>query len=192
MAVQKRWYDTDQRLSVVVHTMEAMNVESQQRFANKLLELSEELLHELGGQEYIQTLDERKVEGLSKSQAKKRWYDAYETLHRAFNNLYTLDGDSRRYIATQLVIPIQIVEGYEKHCKRERKEPDARVVEEILRSCFTQGQERTKRLYSLYLNDFSRELEAHKQQQKAKQQQFGNEGDGLWSQLLGNLQKALA
>ncbi len=189
MATQKRWYDVDQKLSKVVHAMEFMNEESQQRFAGKLLELSQEFLRDLGGTDYIETLDAQKREGISKSRAKKRWYDRYESLHTAFNNLYALDNDSRRFIATQLVTPIQIVEGYEKHCKREGKEPDIRVIEEVLRSAFTQGQERTRRLYSLYLNEFKDELDSHNRQQRKKLET--QEEPGLWTLLLQSLHSVL-
>lgn len=181
----KRWYDADVRLSAVVRTMECMNESSQRQFAEKLLELSQELLAQQGG-EYLSTLDNAKQEGLKKSQAKKRWYDQYESLHRAFNNLYALDGFSRRNVADKLSTPIEIVQGYELHCEQTDKTPDVKVVEEVLRSCFKEGPERARRLYALYLPEFNEALQKHQQGRNKKAP-----AKGLWVTLLENLQSVL-
>jgi hypothetical protein len=181
----RRWYDSDARLSAVVHTMERLNESSQRQFARKLLELSEELLTEQGGEAYLASLDVRKREGLQKSRAKKRWYDQYETLHKAFNNLYALDSPSRRSIAEKLRLPIEIVKGYEQHCLENHKAPDAKVVEEVLRSCFKEGPERAKRLYALYLPEFNAALRTHESQNTQQASK------GIWETLLEGIQSVL-
>jgi hypothetical protein len=180
---QRRWYDIDPRLSAVVHAMEFMNRDSQFYFGDKLYELTETLVSRRGGEEYLATLDKRKQEGLTKARSNKhRWYDRNEHLHKAFNNLYALSGQDRREIASQLETPIQIVEGYEKHCLRQGLKPEMRIIEEILRSSFIEGKERARKLYSIYLYDyFSSGQARHPEAQ----------GDGLWSHLLKRFQDAL-
>lgn len=187
----RRWYDVDPKLSSVVHAMESLNKDTQLYFAGKVLELAEVLLGQQGGEAYLETLDERKKEGLNKSQAKNRWYDRHETLHKAFNYLYALPAIDRREIATKMETPIKIVEGYEKHCARQDKAPETSVIEEILRSSFVQGQERAKKLYSIYLMDLSapRPLQAVKAGHDKKNQK--GESTGLWSNLLKRFQEAM-
>jgi hypothetical protein len=184
----QRWYDFDVRLSGVVRSMESMSERNQEYFAKKLLELSEFLLEERGGEAYLSSLHPKKKEGLEKAQSKKRWYDKSESLHRAFNNLYALTTEDRQEVATRMTTPILIVEAYEKQCETMHLEPDVKVVEEILRTCLTEGQERAKRLYALYMNDFS---------------MFQGNGvvggvpentmlSGFWSSLLKNIQSYLS
>ncbi|MCE3234519.1 MAG: hypothetical protein K0Q50_699 [Vampirovibrio sp.] len=178
----RRWYDTDPKLSAVVHAMESLNRDTQIYFADKLYELSEGLLTQRGGDDYLAGLDARKKEGLTKARSKHRWYDQNESLHRAFNNLYALPGGDRRDIAIQLETPIQIVEGYEKHCARHGSNPEMRVIEEILRSSFMEGRERARKLYSLYLYDYS----------AATHPSHPEVPEGIWSQLLKRVQEALS
>lgn len=187
MAYQ-RWYDKDPRLSAVVKSMEFMNDATQRRFADKLLTLSEELMAERGGYEYIEKLDPNKKDALGKAQSnKKRWYDQYESLHRAFNNLYALPMEDRREIAARLSTPIDIVAAYERHCTRQRVRPDLNVVEEILRTSLQDGAERARKLYALYTDDFRHELET------ANKRPYGAAADrGMWTALLENLQDMLA
>jgi hypothetical protein len=182
----QRWYDSDPRLSAVVRTMECMGETIQRQFAAKLLELSEEWLQIQGGTEYLSQLDTKKQEGLQKSNAKKRWYDQYESLHKAFNNLYALDPLSRRNIAEKLSLPIEIVKGYEQHCIEMEKSPEIKVVEEILRTCFNEGSERAKRLYAVYLPEFNEALRAHENSRNAKRV-----SKGVWETLLENIQSVL-
>lgn len=184
----RRWYDADPRLSTVVHTMEGMGETIQRQFAAKLLELSEEWMHIQGGNEYLSALDTKKQDGLQKSNAKKRWYDQYESLHKAFNNLYALDDLSRRNIAEKLSLPIEIVKGYEQHCQDMDKSPEIKVVEEILRSCFREGAERSRRLYAVYLPEFNEALRRHEQKRQSKKEA---EAKGVWETLLESIQSAL-
>jgi hypothetical protein len=179
----KRWYDCDAKLSTMVRAMEVMNLPSQRYFAQTLLELSEMLLAERGGETYLRALEEGKKAGLEKSKAKNRWYDRYETLHRAFNNLYTLKSEDRREIAIRLSTPISIVAGYERQCRKTGQEPDVKVVEEILRTALSQGHERARRLYSLYLTDFEEELNNSSRRKSGK-----TESKGFWTQFLETLQ----
>lgn len=187
----RRWYDADPKLSSVVHAMEFLNKDTQLYFAGKVLELAEALLTQQGGEAYLDTLDERKKEGLNKSQAKNRWYDRHETLHKAFNYLYALPAIDRREIANKLETPIKIVEGYERHCTRQDKAPETSVIEEILRSSFVEGQERAKKLYSIYLMDLS----APRPLQSVKASPLKNDtpevSTGLWSHLLKKFQEAM-
>ncbi len=176
---QRRWYDIDPRLSKVVHAMEFMNRDSQFYFGDKLYEMSEALLAQRGGDEYLANLDAKKKEGLTKARSKHRWYDRNESLHKAFNNLYALSGQDRREIAVQLETPIQIVEGYERHCNHHGSKPEMRVIEEILRSSFIEGRERACKLYALYLYDYS-------------QPKHPEAPEGLWTNLLKSLQKAMS
>lgn len=187
----RRWYDVDPKLSSVVHAMEFLNKDTQLYFAAKVLELAEALLKQQGGNAYLETLDDRKKDGLNKSQAKNRWYDRHETLHKAFNYLYALPAIDRREIANKLETPIKIVEGYEKHCVRQDKSPETSVIEEILRSSFVEGQERAKKLYSIYLMDLSapRPLQSVKGGRGNKNQK--EESTGLWSNLLKKFQEAI-
>lgn len=178
----RRWYDTDPRLSAVVHAMEFMNRDTQSYFGEKLRELSESLLVQRGGDDYLAGLDAKKKEGLNKSGSKHRWYDRSESLHRAFNYLYALPGGDRRDIAVRLETPIQIVEGYERHCQRQGIKPEMRIIEEILRSSFMEGRERTRKLYSLYLYDY----------ESAMPPMHPEAPEGLWSQLLKRVQEALS
>lgn len=181
----RRWYDADPKLSSVVHAMEFLNRDTQLYFAGKLLELGQSLLSQQGGEAYLNALDERKKDGLSKSQAKNRWYDRHETLHKAFNYLYALPAIDRREIANKLETPIKIVEGYEKHCARQDKVPESSVIEEIMRSSFREGQHRAQKLYSIYLMDFS-ESQSSQSSKSGK-----NEPVGLWGNLLRKFQEAL-
>ncbi len=185
----RRWYDVDPKLSNVVHAMEFLNPDTQIYFAEKLLELTRALMMAQGGETYLEALDDRKKEGLSKSQAKKRWYDRHETLHQAFNNLYALSAIDRREIAMKLAMPIRIVEGYEKHCARQDNVAEASVIEEILRSSFVEGNQRAQKLYSIYLMDFSGQpgQPPSSTNQAAKSQA----PTGLWSHLLKKFQEAL-
>ena len=186
----RRWYDVDPRLSAVVHAMEDLNRDSQIYMAQKILELSESLLVDLGGEEYLKGLDEKKQAGLDKAGSNKnRWYDRDERLHRAFKNLYALPNTERRDIAIRLATPIQIVEGYEKHCARQGSAPEMRIIEEILRSSFVQGSERARKLYSVYLHDFSATATPERSHDKASKD--SNSGS-LWSHLLRSLQEAMA
>jgi hypothetical protein len=187
VAAFKRWYDFDQRLSVVVRAMEFMSTNSQCHFADKLLELSEALLVQRGGETYIEMLEPKKKTGLEKADASKgRWYDRQETLHKAFVNLYALPNEDRQEVAARMVTPIQIVEGYERYCRKERKEPDILVIEEVLRSCFVEGQDRARRLYALYLSDPSDFLP------KRQAVWPPDESRGMWSSLLESIQTVLA
>lgn len=171
----------------MVRAMESMNIESQMRFADKMLELSEALLQACGGQDYIISLDPKRREGLDKSKARNRWYDRYESLHQAFNNLYALSSGDRRTLAMQLHTPIQIVEAYERYCKQADQSPDQRVVEEILRTSLREGPERARRLYAIYLSDFSEEI--------ARLGRSSTEStwteDNFWSLVLRSLQQVL-
>jgi hypothetical protein len=185
----RRWYDADPKVSAVVHAMEDLNRDSQVYLAQKLVDLSETLLAELGGDAYLETLDPQKKEGLNKADSKNRWYDRDERLHRAFKNLYALPNIQRRELATRLASPIQIVEGYEKHCNRQGSKPEMRIVEEILRSCFVEGQERARKLYSVYLYDFSVSVP---QRQQRQEESVEDEPQGIWSLLLRRLQEAMA
>ncbi|HEY9685546.1 MAG TPA: hypothetical protein V6C52_01075 [Coleofasciculaceae cyanobacterium] len=187
MAFQ-RWYDFDVRLSGVVRSMESMSERNQEYFAEKLLELSEYLLEERGGEEYLTALHPKKKEGLEKAQSKKRWYDKSESLHRAFNNLYALTTEDRQEVATRMTTPILIVEAYEKQCETMHLEPDVKIVEEILRTCLTEGQERAKRLYALYMNDFS----VFQGKNMAGATPENTMLSGLWSSLLKNIQSYLS
>lgn len=184
----RRWYDVDPKLSSVVHAMEVLNRDTQLYFAGKVLEFAESLLAEQGGEVYLESLDERKKDGLKKSEAKSRWYDRHETLHKAFNYLYALPAIDRREIANKLETPIKIVEGYERHCARQDKVPDTYVIEEILRSSFVEGQERAKKLYSIYLMDLS----APRPLQGVKSGNAKEPPSGLWSNLLKKFQEAIA
>lgn len=177
----RRWYDNDPKLSSVVHAMEFLNKDSQAYFAEKLLELSQSLMARQGGVAYLETLDERKKNAMGKARDKKRWYDWDDRMHLAFNNLYALPAIDRREVALKLATPIQIVEGYEKHCNSQGRKIEACIVEEILRSSFVEGQERTRKLYSLYLSDFV---------QPATTQ--AKDSGGLWGNLLKKLQETLA
>jgi hypothetical protein len=180
----QRWYDTDLRLSAVVRSLELLNEQSLEYFAEKLLEISESLLSEHGGADYLESLDPRKKAGLEKAQTnRKRWYDRQENLHKAFNNLYALTPKDRREVASRLTTPILIVEAYERYCRQEEVTPDIRVIEEILRTCLLEGHERAKRLYSLYMNDFSKMLP----KSQAEETQ-----EGFWTGLLKNIQSILA
>lgn len=186
----KRWYDFDQRLSTVIRAMEFLNQGSQFHFADKLLELSEELMVQRGGTDYLATLDPKKQAGLEKaSQSKARWYDQTDSLHRAFTNLYALPNEDRREIASRMVTPIQIVEGYERHCRKEGKEPDIRVIEEVMRSCFVEGQERARKLYSLYLTDPSEFLAKRPNLAASAPEESSR---GMWSNLLESIQTVLS
>lgn len=180
----RRWYDADPRLSTVVRTMECMGETIQRQFAEKLLELSEEWVLIQGGEAYLSALNTKKQDGLQKSNAKKRWYDQYETLHRAFNNLYALDDLSRRSIAEKLSLPIEIVKGYEQHCRDLDKQPEMSVIDEVLRTCFKERPERARRLYSVYLPDFNEALRTHEQERHAASK-------GVWETLLESIQSAL-
>jgi hypothetical protein len=183
----RRWYDADPKVSAVVHAMEELNRDSQLYLAQKLVELSESLLAELGGDAYLEALDPQKKEGLNKADAKNRWYDRDDRLHTAFKNFYALPNIQRRDVASRLATPIQIVEGYEKHCNRQGSKPELRIVEEILRSSFVEGQERARKLYSVYLHDFSISSPQRPQEEKGAE-----EPQGLWSHLLRRLQAAMA
>jgi hypothetical protein len=182
----RRWYDTDPRLSAVVRTMECMGETIQRQFAEKLLELSEEWMLIQGGNAYLSALDTKKQDGLQKSHAKKRWYDQYETLHKAFNNLYALDEFSRRSIAEKLSLPIEIVKGYEQHCQEMDKKPEMSVIDEVLRTCFKERPERARRLYSVYLPEFNQALRALEQERHAHKAY-----KGVWETLLESIQSAL-
>lgn len=186
MATYRRWYDTDPKLSTVVRAMEDLNEANQRQIAGKLLELSEDFLKELGGAAYLSSLSPEKQAGLKKSQAKKRWHDQYEAMHEAFNNFYALDNPSRRDIADRMSLPVDIIQGYEAHCAQLNKTPDIDVVAEALRCCFTEGQNRAKKLYMLYLPEFSHEFQAHqKKRLKAEPKK------GLWTLLLESIQNAI-
>ncbi len=149
----KRWYDIDEQLSIVVHTMEKLTFVSQLTFANTLLDLSERILMEKGRDEYLANLDEERQKGLEKSIDKRRWYDRYPTLHKAFNNLYALRDEDRHEIADILLVPCQIVQLYEQYCERRNRETDPKVIQEILRTSIVEGPNRAKRLYSIYTSE---------------------------------------
>jgi phage-related protein len=187
----RRWYDADPRVSAVVHAMEDLNRDSQLYLAQKMLELSETFLVDLGGDTYLAALDPKKQEGLNKADSKNRWYDRDDRLHKAFKNLYALPNSERRDIAMRLATPIQIVEGYERHCMRQGTKPEMRIVEEILRSSFVEGQERARKLYSVYLYDF---VVAAASTPNARSDESVEEEPkgGLWSHLLRSLQEAMA
>ena len=182
--VYKRWYDYDAKVRTMVKSMEFMNVKNQLYFAEKLLEMSEQLLLERGGDSYLSSLEVNVKQGLEKSKAKKRWYDSFEVLHRAFNNLYALTPEDRQELAIRLSTPIRIVEGYERQCRKQGQDPDIKVVEEILRTALSQGHERARRLYVLYLTDFPAE--------NAQKNSNQNQQKGLWTRFLENLRTALS
>lgn len=177
----KRWYDEDKKLSIVVKAMEAMDITTQLKFADKLLELSRELLRDRGGdKEVLEALEADKKAALEKAQSRRRWYDQYESLHQAFNNLYVLNEQDRGSLANRLVVPVQIVEGYERSCREKGDQPNLEVVDEILRTSLLEGPERANKLYDLYA------LEASiSPQQKSKPK-------GVWSEVIASLQKALS
>jgi hypothetical protein len=87
-----------------------------------------------------------------------------------------------------MTTPILIVEAYEKQCETMHLEPDVKIVEEILRTCLTEGQERAKRLYALYMNDFS----VFQGKNMAGATPENTMLSGLWSSLLKNIQSYLS
>lgn len=184
----KRWHDTDPKLSAFLQSMEHINGGSRKRFAEKLRELSEILLAERGGAEYLENLDYRKKEGLRKAEAKNRWYDQLDDLHDALQNLYALNSADRREVAGRLSLPIRIVEGYEKYCKAQSQLPDNRVIEEILRTSLVDGEERARRLYDHYLSALRADIPQMNQARKAKAAKAKN---GVWTSLLQSLQGVL-
>ena len=129
---QKRWYDEDKKLSIVVKAMECMDISTQLKFADKLLELSRELVLEKGGEQLLASLDEEKRRALEKARNRRRWYDQIEELHLAFNNMYAMTALGRREMATKFATPIMLVGAYEKHCRKEGCEPVMRIIQEIL------------------------------------------------------------
>lgn len=167
--------------------MERMSERNQQYFAKKLLELSQQLMKERGGEEYMSALHPKKQEGLEKSESRKRWYDNDETLHQAFNNLYALAPDDRREVAARLTTPIMIVEAYEKNCQDEGREPDIEVVDEILTACLTEGQERAKGMYALYMGGFTGGTPYGRRRTDSQEA-----APGFWSHLLKDIQGLLA
>lgn len=178
----KRWYDNDSKLSNVVRAMERMEPSTQQHFAEKLRDLTEDLVFDHGGEAYLATLEPKVREGLNKAQSKNRWYDRYEDLHQAFNNLYALPPGDRREVASRLETPIEIIRGYERHCKETEQAPDSKVIVEVLRTSLVEGPARAKRLYALYLGNFpsTDAVENPPEEQK-----------GLWTRLLESIQSAL-
>jgi len=185
MVRYRRWYDDDPKLKKVIETFEHLNGDVQLKFAAKFLEMSERLLSQLGGHEYLATLEMPKQEAMQKSSARKRWYDRHESLFKAFNNIYALNSYKRRELADMMTLPIQIVQGYERHCKEMGKPPDLKVIEEVLRSCFQEGAERTKKLYAVYLPEFDAEMKHHHSRMKQ------HEPKGMWQVFIESLQKAI-
>lgn len=183
----KRWYDLESHLSQVVRAMEFMNETSQVKFGERLFELSEELILEKGGSDYLANLSDDVKAGLEKANSKSRWYDRHEKLHLAFKNLYSLPNSERRQIAVMMVTPIKIVRGYEKHCKNSGQVPDSIIVDEILRTCLTSGPKRAENLYQIYLVDASH----YEQSTGTNGNGKGSKEDGVWSELLTSIQKAL-
>ncbi len=183
----KRWYDFDQRMSTVVRAMEKLSRGTQIRFAEKLLELSEEMLLHQGGQNYLTGLDEQRLHGLQKATTSKaRWYDRHETLRMAFLNLYALTNDDRRAIAARMLMPVRIIEGYERSCKSSGNAPDFLVIEDVLHTCFRQGAAHASKLYSLYLSD-SANLKPKEIADYPKPR-----NTGVWTALMESLQTALS
>lgn len=186
MVAYRRWYDPDPKLNAVVQALEELSEANQRQISRKLLEVSQELLARAGGEEYLANLDAKKKDGLRKSKSKKRWYDRQEQLYKAFYNIYALDAHSRRDVAEQMGLPIHIVHGYERHCRDTQKTPELSVVEEILRTCFQEGQNRAKKLYALYLPEFNAAFQSH-QKSHLKQEP----SKGIWTLLLESIREAI-
>lgn len=187
---QKRWYDFESQLSKIVRSMELMNDNSQIKFGERLLDLSEQLICERGGANYMESLSLDIKEGLEKANAKNRWYDKHEKLHLAFKNLYSLNNGDRRQIAVLMMTPIKIVKAYETYCKVNGQKPDLNIIDEIMRTCLTSGSQRAENLYQIYLVDSS----YFQQMNDNKPLRNNNikKSDTLWSDLLMTVQRAMA
>lgn len=140
MTRPKRWYEHDEELSFVVNTLERLGPGVQGLFENPLLVMTEEFWLKRGGQEYLALVDDQTKDGVMKSQKKARWYDATEKMHRAFNILYILPEEDRHEIALRLLQPMEAIEGYEQYCQVNEQDLDVKVVEGLLKACFTDGE----------------------------------------------------
>jgi len=150
----QRWYDDDLYLCSLVSAVSGMSIASQQLFGELLNVMADELISSAGRDELLLSLPERVMDGLRKSQRKKRWYDHQAELHQAFNKLYALTIEQRSDLAHRLFIPGQLVEKYEIYCQEAHIQSDMRVIEQMIATCLQRGPEHALNLYGVYIDYF--------------------------------------
>lgn len=107
-----RWYDRDPQLSQAVRMMEASPLLHQRVIARAMLHMADLSHLTLQAETGIKKAGSRKIVGLMKSQAKRRWYDLDPDVHRAFNNLFMMDDKQRTEMAIRIIISLKALENY--------------------------------------------------------------------------------
>lgn len=108
----KRWYDQTPELSRAVMMMERLSPETRVIIAKLISQYVRDEAGHLRVPENasIRQVGAERIQGLMKSQVRKRWYDEHPVVRQAFNDLYLVEFRKRHEAAVRMIVSINILE----------------------------------------------------------------------------------